>query len=105
MGRKKGTTSPDCWISGPDPADHKLFYDCQRARAQAWYRGEQWEISEQDYIQLWRRDDQHLRKGRRTGDLCLIRLDITGPWSLANVEIVERHRHFRRLRDKEFSDV
>jgi hypothetical protein len=105
MGRPKGSVSPDCWKSGPDPEDHKLFYDCQRARAQAWYRGEQWQISENDYIDLWRTNDRHLRKGRRSGDLCLVRRDITKAWSLENVEIVERHRHFRKLVGKETLDV
>lgn len=95
MGKKQGTY-PDKWLSGPDVINHKLYTDCQRARAQAWYRGEDWSISEQEYIDLWRRDDRYLRKGRTTGSLCMIRIDIEKAWSLANVEIIERNRHFRR---------
>lgn len=98
MGRKKGSICPNEWKSGPDPIDHRLFNDCQRARAQAWYRGEEWFITEQEYIQLWRDSDNYKRKGRTTGSLCLIRIDIEKAWTLANVEIIERQRHFRRAR-------
>lgn len=95
MGRKQGIY-PDTWLSGPDPVDHRLYTDCLRARAQANFRGEGWEISEQDYIDLWRRDDRYLRKGRTTGSLCLVRIDLEKSWHLDNVEIVERHKHFRK---------
>jgi hypothetical protein len=96
MGRRKGSTTPNDWLSGPDPIDHRLFNDCQRARAQAWYRGEEWFISEQDYILLWRTDDRYKRKGRTTGSLCMVRKDLDSAWRLDNVEIVERHKHFRK---------
>lgn len=98
MGRKKGTLYPKDWLSGPDPVDHRLYNDCLRARAQAWYRGEEWLLTEQEYIQLWRVNDNYLRKGRTTGSLCLIRIDIERAWHIDNVEVIERHRHFRRAR-------
>ena len=109
MGRKKGIVYPQSWYAGPDPVDHKLYIDCQRARAQAWFRGEQWSITEREYIALWRDNNNYLRKGRGTGSLCLIRIDIEGAWSMDNVEIIERHRHFRRARqiqkDKQNANV
>jgi hypothetical protein len=94
---KKNNTYPNTWLSGPDPIDHKLFNDCQRARAQAWYRGEDWFISEHEYIQLWREGDRYQRKGRTTNSLCMIRLDIEAAWTLDNVTIAERHQHFRQV--------
>ncbi len=96
MGRIKGKLYPNEWQSGPDPVDHRLFNDCQRARAQAWYRGEEWLITEQEYIAIWRKDDHYLRKGRTTGSLCLTRIDIDKAWTLDNVEIQERQKHFRK---------
>ena len=96
MGRRKGSICPNDWKSGPDPIDHRLFNDCQRARAQAWYRGEEWSITEQEYIRLWRENDHYLRKGRGTGNLCLTRIDLDKAWTMDNVEIVERHKHFRK---------
>ena len=95
MGRKKGVLLNDVWLSGPDPIDHKLYNDCMKARAQAYYRGEQWSISEQEYIELWRRDDRYLRKGRTRHSLCMIRLDPRLPWSVDNVEIISRLDHFK----------
>lgn len=95
MGRKKGIY-PHTWLSGPDPIDHKLYNDCLRARAQAKFRGEDWLISEQDYILLWRINGNYKRKGRTTGSLCLVRIDIEKAWSLDNVQVVERVRHFRK---------
>jgi hypothetical protein len=93
MGRKKGQQGPQYWKSGPDPVDHKLYIDCQRARAQAWYRGETWNITEWQYIELWREQDRYLNKGRKSENLCLIRRDYEGAWDLSNVEIVTRHEH------------
>lgn len=96
MGRVKGKRLPEVWLSGPDPVDNKLYNDCLRARAQAWYRGETWELSEQEYIALWRANDNYKSKGRNTGCLCLVRIDLEKAWRLDNVQIVERIKHFRR---------
>lgn len=95
MGRKKGLY-PNSWYSGPDPVDHKLYIDCQRARAQANFRGEGWSITEQEYIALWRENDSYKSKGRGTGCLCLVRIDLEKPWTLDNVVILERVKHFRK---------
>lgn len=94
MGKKKGIY-PHTWLSGPDDIDHKLYTDCQRARAQANFRGEGWEITEKEYIALWRQDDLYKLKGRGTGNYCMVRIDKEKPWRLDNVEIIERITHFR----------
>lgn len=94
MGRKQGVY-PHVWASGPDPLDHKLYTDCQRARAQAWYRGEEWTITESEYIALWRKDDQYKLKGRSNHNLCLVRKDYDQGWHLWNVEIRSREEHYR----------
>ena len=94
MGRKNGIY-PQIWLSGPDPIDHKLYNDCQRARAQAWYRGEDWTITEAEYIQLWRQNDNYKHKGRAREDLCLVRRDYDLGWHLDNVEIRTRLEHYQ----------
>jgi len=98
MSRLKGSIKPEDWISGPDPADHKLFVDCQRSRAQAWFRGEEWFITEQEYIKIWREGDQHLRKGRTKDSLCMVRIDPEKDWTVDNVKIIPRIEHFRNAR-------
>ena len=95
MGRKKGQLTPEDWLSGPDPADHRLFNDCQRARAQAWYRGQDWFITEQQYIEIWRKDDRYLRKGRANDQLCMTRIDPDLPWTIDNIEIKTRLEHYK----------
>lgn len=94
MGRKHGIY-PHVWTSGPDLVDHKLYTDCQRARAQAWYRGEEWTITETEYIELWRKDEQYKKKGRSNQSLCLVRKDYDEGWHLWNVEIRSREEHYR----------
>lgn len=79
----------------PDPIDNKLFMDCMRARAQAAYFGQEWTISEDDYIDLWRIDDRYLNKGRRNDQYCLVRKDYDEGWHLDNVEIVTRLEHYQ----------
>ncbi len=90
MGRRPGTSGKHYWKSGPDEIDHKLYMECQRARAQARFRGEEWVITEREYIQLWRTDDLYLRKGRSIDCYCLTRKDPELAWSLDNVQFVTR---------------
>lgn len=94
MSRRPGI-NPIQWKSGPDPVDHRLYVDCQRARAQAWYRGEDWFITEQEYIDLWRDQDRYLKKGRTRESLCLSKIDQDLAWSLENVQFITRAEHFR----------
>lgn len=93
--RAKGVLLPNIWRSGPDPVDHKLFNDCQRARAQAWFRKEEWTITEEEFIELWKKDDQYLNRGRARTNVCLTRIDPEGAWSLDNVQIISRLDHYR----------
>lgn len=93
MGRRLGPY-PHLWKSGPDEINHKLFTDCQRARAQAWYRGEEWFITEEEYIRIWRQDDRYLKKGRTIDSLCMSKIDYELPWHIDNVQIMSRHEHF-----------
>lgn len=99
MGRKIGTY-PRIWKSGPDEINHKLYTDCQRARAQAWYRGEQWFITEEEYIQLWRAEDRYQRKGRTVECLCLTKIDYDLPWTVDNVQFITRREHFRQCNQR-----
>lgn len=94
MGRKQGLY-PNTWKSGPDPVNHKLYTDCQRGRAQAKFRGEQWLITEEEFVAIWRANDNYLHKGRHKDALCLTRCDPNGAWSIDNVEIIPRIDHFR----------
>jgi hypothetical protein len=86
---------PHLWKSGPDPVRHHLREQCQRRRAQAWYRGEQWIITEEQFIELWLKDDRYLLKGRANHNLCMTRQDPDLDWSLDNVVFITRAEHYQ----------
>lgn len=65
----------------------------QRHRCQALYRDEPYELSFEDYCEMWG-DDWH-KRGRGSQDLCMHRIDIDTPWSKHNIEIVERRQYLR----------
>jgi len=72
-----------------------------RARAQAYYMGQEWTISEDDYIAIWRTNDRYLNKGRSNDQYCLVRLVYDQDWHLDNVQIVTRLEHYQLCsRDK-----
>lgn len=87
---------PHTWLIGTDPIDHRLYTDCQRARAQAHFRGEEWTITEQEYIAIWRKDDAYLKKGRTTMSICMTMSDPDLGWHTDNVELITRQEHFRQ---------
>jgi hypothetical protein len=85
----------------PDPVDHKLFSDWMRARAQAHYMNQEWTITEDDYIELWRTNDRYLKKGRSNDEFCLVRIDYDLGWHLDNVKVITRLEHYQLCsRDK-----
>lgn len=86
---------PEEWISGPDPLKHEKYYAWLKHRAQARYRGEDYEIQWEDWEQLWS-DDDFLRRGRHKNDLCLSRKDIKQAWSLHNCQVTTRDQHLKR---------
>lgn len=73
-------------------AEHRLAY-C-RMRAQAKYRNEPWNITWEQYQEIWE-GKWHL-KGRAVDDLCLSREDWSGPWTMDNVSLVFRLEHLRK---------
>jgi hypothetical protein len=87
---------PHVWRSGSDPINHRLYTDCQRARAQARFRGEEWTITEEEYVALWRKDDRYLKKGRTRESLCMTMQDSDLGWHLDNVEFITRIQHFQQ---------
>lgn len=58
---------------------------------QADYRGEACSITIEQWFALWR--DLWPQRGRRSGDLCISRIDWDEPWQLDNVEIITRTEH------------
>jgi hypothetical protein len=94
-GTVKGTTRPYQWLSGPELHRHDLYNQWLKARAQARFRGEPWDLTSEEYIELWCEEDRYLNKGRRPDQLCLRRRDLDLGWTLDNVEIISRRQHYQ----------
>jgi hypothetical protein len=88
---------PEMWKSGRCPIRHQLYTQCQRARAQARFRNQQWEITEEQYIQLWQQNDRYKQRGRGRHSLCMTRRDKRLPWRVDNVEFMTRQAHFSSI--------
>lgn len=65
-----------------------------RMKAQAKFRNEPWNLSWQDFQDLW--EGHWHNRGRSVDDLCLTRIDWTGTWELGNIELVTRKEHYSR---------
>lgn len=78
--------TPEVWISGDDPIEHDKYYAYLKHRAQALYRKEQYDLSWEDWRQLWPLD-QWLKRGRHKDQLTMYRLDKDQPWHPQNVVI------------------
>jgi hypothetical protein len=79
------------WITGSDPVTHAQYVAWAKARAQAHYRKEVWEISFDDWQKIWL-GNWH-KRGRGSSNLCMIRSDTKQPWSIHNVELMLRRKH------------
>ena len=88
---------PELWKSGRDPVRHRLWLECQRGRAQATYRGQVWEIDEEQFIALWLEQDRYKSRGRSPHSLCMTRIDKQLPWRVDNVKFATRREHFKEI--------
>lgn len=67
------------------------------ARCQAKYRNESWELTWEEWRDLWLENNQYLRKGRGSNDLALVRISLRKPWRWDNVQIEVRRIHLVRI--------
>jgi hypothetical protein len=75
-----------------------MYIPWLKARAQANFRNEEWLLTFEDWFALW--DGIWHQRGRDSDDLCLARMDMSGPWSVANVEIMTiRERRAKQAYD------
>jgi hypothetical protein len=79
-----------------DPFDYERHKGWQRTRGQAIYRNEPWELTIEDFFELW---PQHrwLNRGLGVGNLVMSRRDPSMPWNRENTQIIPR---LQQLREK-----
>jgi hypothetical protein len=95
---KKGHVYPHLWKTGPDPERHRRYDIWLQQRNQAEWRGEEWDLSFEQWLVLWE-PDWHLR-GRERGCKCMTRINWDEAWSADNVEIITREQHARHQRER-----
>lgn len=79
---------PRAWKSGPDPERHQRYLQWLQQKNQAQYRGEQWQLLFEQWLEIW--GDCIDQRGRRRGDLSMIRKNYLEPWHTDNVLLVTR---------------
>ena len=84
---------PHVWkVQGEIP--HEQYCCWLKMKAQANFRGEEWQLLFEDYQAVWQgKWDQ---KGRDIMSYCLTRIDGEGAWHKDNILCIPRHEHFKR---------
>ena len=90
----KGSTYPDKWLSGSDVYKHSMYMPWLRAKAQANFRSEGWDLTFEQFYTLWEKDWKN--RGRKPDNMCMTRLDYEGPWDTVNTAIITRQEHLLR---------
>lgn len=95
-GKRKKRSNPDLWMSGPTDLDRELFYSWHKHRAQCNFRHEPYELTYENWREIWSNPDDFLNRGRGPNNVILTRRDPSGAWSLDNCEIVIRINYLRK---------
>jgi len=67
-----------------------------RQKAQAKFRGEAYDMTWEDFREVWLYSRKMKHIGSKRGAYSMIRIDISRPWSIGNVAIVPRGHHHKR---------
>ena len=86
---------PHTWII-KDAFQHELYHPWQARKAQAKHRKEEWELTFDEFFDLWK-DDWHNR-GKLSHNVCMTRIDPELPWNKKNTVLVTRYDHLTRQR-------
>ena len=87
---------PHVWVVGPDEFKHDMYHPWQASKAQAVFRDEIWDLTFEEYFELWK--DLWTQRGRGKDDYCQSRTDPNGPWNKENMVIITRKQHLDNQR-------
>lgn len=77
---------------------HKKHWGFLRQKAQANFRGEGWELTIEEFFELWT-DDLWAQRGRKIDNYCMVRIDPEKSWSKENCAIILRYQQLVRNRN------
>jgi hypothetical protein len=87
---------PQAWKSGPDPEEHKKYRVFIQQKNQAQWREEPWQITFEEWKQLWDESGQWHNRGRERSCYCMTRRDVMEPWTKHNAVVISREEHSRK---------
>lgn len=85
---------PWVWKSGPDELQHKKYLAWLQQKNQAQFRGEDWQLTFEEWCQIW--GTEFHRRGRGSDCLCLTRWDLEDSWTVSNCFLMTRGDHMQR---------
>lgn len=83
------------WGSEQVIIERDRYYAYLKHKAQAKYRGENHELTAEQWCELWTMD-RWLCRGRGKNDLCLSRVDLDLGWTFNNCTVKERTVYLKR---------
>lgn len=84
---------PHIWkVKGERGHDQHIAW--MRMKAQANFRGEEFDLTFEDFQLLW--DEHWEERGRKSYEYCLTRADSTEPWNATNTICVQRLEYLTR---------
>jgi hypothetical protein len=86
---------PETWKSGPTPEQRDKYYAWLKHRAQARYRGEQYDLTWEQWDNLWT-SDLFANRGKRADNWVIMRNKLSDSWNINNCEIVLRSDQLKR---------
>jgi hypothetical protein len=92
-----GKPRPKAW-KFQDEFDHQRHRAWHRARAQANFRGEEWQLSIEDWFLFWPTVKAWSERGRSRDDYVLTRIDPEKAWTFENCQRISR---LEQLRNKQ----
>lgn len=78
-----------------DEFDHARFKPYVRAKFQALYRNEAWDLEFSDWCAFWSTPSIWSKRGRASDSLCLTRIEDDLAWSKDNCALVFRIDHLK----------
>ena len=94
VNRQRGPR-PELWKYGPSRELKELNEAFLRARAQAKYRKENWQMQFDEFVRRWA--GRHAETGIQSHNTVMVRSDPTGPWSYDNTMLTLRGENQGRM--------
>lgn len=88
-----------------DDFSHARHYGFLKTRSSARSRGEDWQLTIEEYFALWEDEDVWNQRGKSTDSYVLTRRDRDRPWTLENSEVIRRRTLLSRTRHGKFAHV